>query len=114
MRMLLLFAEQRYPDTLETGRNLLADFIDPEGRFYWVRHLSQMDELDLALHELRRVVASGYFCAPTLATDPWLEPLRGRPEFDAIRTEVEGRRRAALEVFRNSGGAELLGVDEPF
>jgi hypothetical protein len=112
MRLLLLFVEGKYAEILETGEALFRDFVDPEGHYYWARQLCQIGEPELALQGLRRVVAGGYFCAPTLASDPWLEPLRNRPEFEAIRSEAEDRRRAALEVFRDSGGTDLLGVDE--
>jgi TolB-like protein len=112
MRLLLLFVEGKYAEILETGEALFRDFVDPEGHYYWARQLCQIGEPELALQGLRRVVAGGYFCAPTLASDPWLEPLRNRPEFEAIRSEAESRRRGALEVFRDSGGTDLLGVDE--
>jgi hypothetical protein len=92
---------------------MFADFIDPEGRFYWVRQLSHLGEVDVALNELRRVVAGGYFCAPSLSTDPWLAALRSRPEFEAIRRDAEQKRQGALAAFREAGGQELLGADEP-
>jgi TolB-like protein/predicted Ser/Thr protein kinase len=112
LRILLLEAEGQRALLLEEGRTMFADFIDPEGRFYWARHLNQMGELDLGLGELRRAVAGGYFCASTLRTDPWLAALRARPEFEEIRRDAEERRRGALAAFREAGGAELLDADE--
>jgi hypothetical protein len=113
MNLLLAFAEEKYDNVVETGQALFGDFIDPEGHFYWARHLSRMGEQDLALAELRRSIAGGYFCAQTLTIDPWLEPLRAQPEFAEIRSEAAHKRRAALEAFCDAGGPELLGVSEP-
>jgi hypothetical protein len=113
MQFLLHFAEGRNAAAFEEAAPLFADFIDPEGRFYWVRHLSQMGRLDQALSELQRAVAGGYFCAPSLATDPWLAPLRSQPQFEGIRREAEQRRQSALAAFRVSGGPKILGDIEP-
>jgi serine/threonine protein kinase/tetratricopeptide (TPR) repeat protein len=113
LQFLLHIAEGRNAAAFEEGAPMFADFIDPEGRFYWVRHLSQMGKLDLALSELQRAVAGGYFCAPSLVTDPWLAPLRSHPRFEGIRREAEQRRQSALAAFRNSGGPEILGDTEP-
>jgi hypothetical protein len=71
-----------------------------------------MGEVDRALGELQRVVAGGYFCASTFALDPWLAPLRVRPEFEAIQREANQRRAGALAVFREAGGSQLLGDEE--
>jgi serine/threonine protein kinase/tetratricopeptide (TPR) repeat protein len=112
LRLLLNFAKGQHAKALEEGGTMFSDFTDPEGRYYWVRHLSQMGELDRALSELPRVIAGGYFCASTLAADPWLAPLRTRREFDAIRRDAIERRNDALAAFRDSGGSELLGAEE--
>jgi hypothetical protein len=98
---------------LEEGRELFADFVDPEGRFYWVRHLAQIGEVDSALRELQGVVSSGYFCPFALQKDAWLEPLRSRTEFEVILQDAGQRRRDAVAVFRDAGGPELLGAEEP-
>ena len=113
LQFLLHFAEGRTAAAYEEATPLFADFIDPEGRFYWVRHLSQMGRLDQALSELQRTVAGGYFCAPSLAIDPWLAPLRSQPQFEGIRREAEQRRQSALAAFRNAGGPKILGDSEP-
>jgi hypothetical protein len=113
LRLLLLQVEGQQALVRQEGQTMFADFIDPEGRFYWVRQLSHLGEVDVALNELRRVVAGGYFCAPSLSTDPWLAALRSRPEFEAIRRDAEQKRQGALAAFREAGGQELLGADEP-
>jgi hypothetical protein len=113
LRMLLLMAEGDGGAFLEEGRQIFRDFIDPEGRFYWVRYLAQVGELDTALKELQRVVAGGYYCASSFAADAWLEPLRSRPEFAAILRDAGQRRREALHVFQACGGNELVGAEEP-
>jgi TolB-like protein/predicted Ser/Thr protein kinase len=113
LQFLLHFAEGRTAAAYEEAAPMFADFIDPEGRFYWVRHLSQMGRLDQALSELQRAVAGGYFCAPSLAIDPWLAPLRSQPQFEGIRREAEQRRQSALAAFHNAGGSKILGDSEP-
>jgi serine/threonine protein kinase/tetratricopeptide (TPR) repeat protein len=113
LRMLQLIAEGQSDTLLEEGRELFADFVDPEGRFYWVRHLAQIGEVDSALRELQGVVSSGYFCPFALQKDAWLEPLRSRTEFEVILQDAGQRRRDAVAVFRDAGGPELLGAEEP-
>src|SRR4029453_13409448 len=63
------------------GRIVSSDFRDPEGLFYLSRHLTHLNEVEPALDLLERVVASGYFCFPTMARDPWLNSLRKKPAF---------------------------------
>jgi tetratricopeptide (TPR) repeat protein len=112
LRMLGLLAEGESDVALEVGRSIFTDFVDPEGRFYWARHLAQLGDVDKALRELQSVVSNGYFCGPALKKDAWFDPLRSRPEFAAILNDAEQRRSAAVAAFRNSGGPELLGVEE--
>jgi eukaryotic-like serine/threonine-protein kinase len=112
LRLLLLHAEGRTETLLEQGGLMFSDFIDPEGRFYWVRHLSRMGRADLALAELRGVIQGGYFCAPTLERDPWLDPLRPLPVFQALLAEATARRQAALRAYQQAGGEQLLGAEQ--
>jgi hypothetical protein len=112
LTLLLHFAEGDYSSALESGGAIFSNFIDPEGRFYWVRHLGKMGDVDRALSELERVVADGYFCASTFASDPWLAALRTRPEFEAIQRDATERRARAVAVFREAGGPQLLGDEE--
>ena len=63
------------------GRIVGSDFRDPEGLFYLSRHLARLNEVGPALDLLERVVASGYFCFPAMARDPWLDSLRKKPAF---------------------------------
>ncbi len=113
LHMLLLIAEGNAGAFLAEGSQIFADFTDPEGRFYWVRYLAQVGEVEMALKELQRVVTGGYYCAPTLAIDPGMDPLRSLSEFKAILENAEQRRGEALEAYQASGGTELVGAEEP-
>ena len=66
-------------------------------------------QLELGLDHLRRAVAKGYSVAPTLATAPAFDGLRGDPAFQAVLAEAEAGREQALRDFREHGGERLLG-----
>jgi hypothetical protein len=45
-----------------------------------------------------------------MAHDPWLDPLRGNPEFTVVLRRAETRRREAAETFLAAAGDRILGV----
>jgi len=81
------------------GRLVDSGFRDPEGLFYLSRHLARLNEVDPALAMLDRVVASGHFCFPALARDPWLDPLRKTRAFTTLLRHAETRHQEAREAF---------------
>jgi eukaryotic-like serine/threonine-protein kinase len=91
------------------GRIVNSDFRDPEGLFYLSRHLAHVNETGPALTLLERVVASGYFCFPTMARDPWLGSLRKKPAFTRLLHRAEALHREALAAFERLGGQQVLG-----
>jgi DNA-binding winged helix-turn-helix (wHTH) protein/tetratricopeptide (TPR) repeat protein len=95
------------------GRIVNSDFRDPEGLFYVARHLARLREVEPALTLLERVVASGYFCFPTMARDPWLDALRRKPAFTALLRRTETLHREALAAFERVGGRGVLGAATP-
>ena len=92
------------------GRIVGSDFRDPEGLFYLSRHLAHLNEVKPALELLERVVASGYFCFPTMARDPWLDSVRGKPAFSRLLQRTETRHQEALTAFERLGGRQVFGV----
>ena len=91
----------------------LSDIPDPEGRFYMARGLAYVGEHGEALALLSSAVDGGFFCLPALTRDPWLDPLRGMPEFGALIRRAETRHRQALIAFLNAEGDRILGVAHP-
>jgi tetratricopeptide (TPR) repeat protein len=89
---------------------LEATFRDPEGWYHLARQLSHLSEAERAFRALSRAVDGGFYCYTTLASDPWLDPLRGHPEFKPILKKAELHRKQAIAVFQAEGGAALLGV----
>jgi TolB-like protein/tRNA A-37 threonylcarbamoyl transferase component Bud32 len=85
-------------------------FVDPEGWYYLGRSLVHLGALERGLEVLRQVVEGGYYCYTTLLQDPWLAPLRERPEFREIVGLAESRYRQAGEAFQEAGGPRLLGL----
>jgi eukaryotic-like serine/threonine-protein kinase len=103
--------ESRREDCLRHARAILdAGFHDPEGLVHHVRELAYLGEVDQALDMLTRVVRGGYHCPPALTRDPWLDSLRGRPEFTRLVREAEAGKARAAEAYTRAGGERLLGV----
>jgi hypothetical protein len=48
-----------------------------------------------------------------MAGDPWLDPLRDRPEFAKLLREAQARHREAATAFERVQGDVVLGVVSP-
>ena len=81
---------------------------DPCSRYYLARHLAFIGDRDRALPTLKQAVEGGFFCAPLLEHDPWLDALRDSPELASIMQYAETRHRAAAALFDESGGRAIL------
>jgi eukaryotic-like serine/threonine-protein kinase len=92
------------------GRIINSAFGDPEGLLYLTRHLAHLQQVDAALELFERVVAGGIYCYPAMASDPWLDPLRARPEFTKLLERAEQQHRAAAAEFARLDGNRVLGL----
>ena len=81
---------------------------DPEALFQEGWLLCDVGEHEAGLAHLRRAVAKGYFVAPTLASAPQFDALRGDPVFDALLAAADAGRQRALAAFQAAGGARLI------
>jgi TolB-like protein/tetratricopeptide (TPR) repeat protein len=98
-------------ESLRASDELLgATFRDPEGWYYLARQLCYMSEAERAFLTLSRAVDGGFFCFPAMLRDPWLDPLRGRPEFKQILGKAQTLHQEALNAFAAEGGESVLGV----
>ena len=91
-------------------RTLALRFRDPETHYYVARHLAFLGERARALAEFPRVVEQGFTCLPAFVRDPWLDTLRGAPEFIAALRQAEAGYREAEAAFVEAGGERLLGA----
>ena len=91
----------------------LTTIPDPEGRWYVARMMVYLGANEEALELLGPVVEQGFYCLPAFTRDPWLDPIRGTPEFTAIVRRAEARHRQALISFLNAEGDRILGVAHP-
>ena len=57
---------------------------------------------------LRRVIECGFTCVTFFWRDPWLDSLRGNPEFDALIAQAEAGYRDAAAAFVVAGGEQML------
>jgi len=104
-------AEGRHDDCLTSVRVLLdSTFRDPEGRFYLVRNLCRVGEVDLAMSVLGEVVERGFLPRRMLERDPWLAPLGAHPGTAELIRRMEERIAAARESFVAADGPRVLGV----
>jgi tetratricopeptide (TPR) repeat protein len=92
---------------------LLREIRDPEARYFVGRHFAHAGDHEGALHALEWAVDNGFLCAPAMARDPWLDPIRGLPEFSAIVRRAEARHRDAVVAFLSAEGDRLLGLGQP-
>jgi hypothetical protein len=83
---------------------------DPESFYYFARQFAYLGKHARALELLTEAVKLGYVCFPTMARDPWLDPLRGNPEFSLVLRTEEARYRAAAQAFLAAAGSRTLGV----
>jgi serine/threonine protein kinase len=103
--------EGRGDDAVDASRRFLASgFRDPEGLYWQARVLARCGQAEEALALLRRVVEGGFYCGPTLERDPWLAPLRERPEMGDLVAEAHARTAEAARAFAEAGGPALLGL----
>jgi hypothetical protein len=92
------------------GRIIASQFSDPEGLFYLTRHLAHLNQIDAALKLFDRVVAGGFFCYAAMAADPWLDPLRARPEFAPLLARAQQEHEMAKREFARLDGNRTLGI----
>lgn len=90
----------------------LKGFRDPEARYFVGRHLAYVGDHAGALTAIEWAVDNGFFCAPAMARDPWLDPLRSMPEFSSIVRRAEARHRDAVVAFLTAEGDRLLGLGQ--
>jgi hypothetical protein len=88
---------------------IVGSFQDPEGRYFLARQLAYLGDIGRATRILKSTVDGGYFCYPQMASDPWLDPIRGDAEFQRILQRAQALHQEAVEVFRSEGGPGLLG-----
>jgi serine/threonine protein kinase/tetratricopeptide (TPR) repeat protein len=110
VRAIRLCLEGTPVEAMRLTDQCLQEHDDPEAVFVLAQLVVLIGEHSRALEELARAVRGGFFAAPTLARDPWLDPFRATPAFRAILAEAEAGRRKALAAFRDAGGEGLLGV----
>src|SRR4029079_9854727 len=81
---------------------------DPCGTYYFARALAAVEHPE-ALPMLKRAIDGGFNCAPFFWRDPWLDPLRGNREFDALIAQAEAGYHDAAAPFVAAGGEQMLG-----
>ena len=103
--------EGRVADSLAAVHRITAtDFRDPEGLFYFVRHLAHLKQADAAVQLFQRVVRGGFWCYPSMARDPWLDSIRDRPQFAKLLRDARTKHREALAAFDSAKGHVTLGI----
>jgi TolB-like protein len=88
---------------------IIGGFQDPEGQYYLARQLAYLGDIGRTTHVLKSTVDEGYFCYPQMASDPWLDPIRGDAGFKVILDKARMLHQEAIDVFRAEGGPPLLG-----
>jgi serine/threonine protein kinase len=98
-------------ESLAASEELMsATFRDPEGMYYLARQLGYSGAKTEALEMLSRAIGHGFFSHQTMLRDPWLDSLRGEPEFAGLLNKAHQLHREASAAFVSGGGAALLGM----
>jgi tetratricopeptide (TPR) repeat protein len=87
-----------------------ATFRDPEGMYYQSLQYCVLGSNTHALEMLARAIDNGFFCYPAMVREPWLDSLRGLPEFTALLRKAHGLHLQAHGAFLAAGGDTLLGI----
>jgi hypothetical protein len=82
------------------------DFPDGEVFFHLARALARVGELDLATGAFARAIPS-FFCVPGMDRDRWIDPLRGRADFEAALATARERHLRSLAQFESAAGRRL-------
>jgi serine/threonine protein kinase len=90
------------------ARGIGSAFEDPEGFFYWGISVAAAGNKALALELLAQAVRGGFAGDRAIVGEPWLDSLRGEPEFIRLVRVAEERRRKAAAAFASAGGAHML------
>jgi len=99
------------PEVRKTVESAFVDQVsDPEGVYYAARNLAKLGQVELALGAMAKAVDNGYFCYPAFIRDPYLDPLRGHPAFDAAMDRAKERHAEAVAAFKSAGGERIVGV----
>jgi TolB-like protein len=85
------------------------DFPDGEGFYYMARALARVGELELATEAFARAIRS-FFCVPGMNRDRWIDPLRGRTDFEAALAVARERHLQSVARFESAGGRLLIGA----
>ena len=109
-RTLRLAIEGKREEALAAAQSSPEAVRDPEGIFHAARILAYVGDADRALRLLQESVDHGFFCYPVFTRDPWLDSVRGRPEFADVLRSVEKRHREAITVFFEAGGYGVPGL----
>src|SRR5262245_111905 len=83
------------------------DFPDGESLYYLARALARVGELELATEAFARALRS-FFCIPGIDRDRWIDPLRGRPDFEAALASARERHQRTVAQFESAGGRYLI------
>jgi len=83
------------------------DFPDGESLYYLARALARVGELKLATEAFARAIRS-FFCVPGMDNDRWIDPLRGRADFEAALASARERHLRAVAQFESAGGPCLI------
>jgi TolB-like protein len=83
------------------------DFPDGETFYHLARALASVGELDLATESFTRAIRS-FFCVPGMDRDRWIDPLRGRADFEAALAAARVRHLRTVVQFESAGGRRLI------
>jgi len=84
--MLFAFVKHRPAAEIAELAGKVKPAPDPEVNYFSAAHLAYTGQTDAAFALLRRTIEGGYCSYPAVDSDPFLANLRGKPEFNPVRS----------------------------
>lgn len=102
--------EGKREESLAATERCIQHYLDPEGVFYMGLIMSHLGESERALTVLGECMDRGFSSVHVLRRNSWFDGLRSCAQFNDLLELAEAHFVEADELYRSSGGPQVLGI----